>query len=171
MEENNEYRYVPGYEGLYMVNRNGDIITLRNKNGRYGTKIKPYIDQDGYCRVALYPKDGKRLYIGVHKVVAMTFLENPNNCRMVNHKNYNRSDNRVSNLEWCTPQENINWSKAHLNGYGHKKVIGTRVNGDSVTYNSLSDAARATGVCVSNITRCCKGRCNMAGMIHWEYNE
>ena len=163
-----EYRPVVGYEKFYLVSSTGDVVALRNKNGK--KHLKPYIDKDGYHRVRL-KGENKSIWIGVHKVVAMAFLPNPNNCNMVNHKNYKRDDNRVVNLEWCTPQENIDWSKGHYKGHGCTAVVCTDKQGKEKIYKSISDASRETGVCCANICRCCKGKTKTAGGYKWEYAE
>ena len=167
MFSDNYYRDVPGFEGLYKVNPNGDIITLRNKNGRRNTKLNPDLDQDGYLRVALYTDNGKRIKIGVHKVVAMAFLDNPHNYQMVNHKNYVRNDNRVENLEWCTPAQNAQWSKDHYKGVNHKRVACYSSDGTRREFESISQAARETGVDIGNISNCCAGKRARAGGMNW----
>lgn len=167
---NEKYKPVVGFEKYYLVNECGDIITLRNKNGKRNHKIKAYKDKDGYLRVRLYG-DKKRIWIGVHKVVAMAFLENPNAYTMVNHKNYKRDDNRAENLEWCNPKENVQWSLQHYKGSHHLAVIGTDKDGNSMLFNSLCDASRKTGVCVENICNCCKGKRKKAGGYRWKYAE
>lgn len=164
----NYFKDVVGYEGLYMVNPSGDIITLRNKNGRRGTKLKPYKDVDGYMRVRLYDRYGESKWLGVHKVVAMTFIPNPRNCISINHINYIRDDNRVDNLEWCTPKENSNWSKDRCKGSGHKRVVATDRFGNKKYFDSMSEAARSTGTNVSNICNCCKGKRESTGGFKWE---
>lgn len=165
-----EYRPVVGFEPFYLVNKQGDIITLRNKNGKKHHKIKTYRDKDGYLRVRLYG-DKKCIWIGVHKVVAMAFLDNPNGYAMVNHKNYKRDDNRVENLEWCNAKENTQWSLQHYKGAHHISVIGIDGDGNKTLYDSLSDASRKTGVCIENICNCCKGRREKAGGYIWKYAE
>ena len=159
---------VIGFEKHYLVSIDGEILALRNKNGK--RKLKPYIDKDGYCRVRLRG-EGKTVWIGVHKIVAMAFLDNPNNYTMVNHKNFIRSDNRLENLEWCTPKENARWSIKHYKGHNQTPVICTDINGNKKVYTSLSEASKETGINISNICRCCKGRTKKAGGYRWEYER
>lgn len=158
---------VVGFEGLYLVNKHGEIITLRNRNGKRGTRIKPFRDKDGYLRVKLYDRNGKKHGLGVHKIVATTFLPNPNHCEMVNHLNYIRDDNRLENLEWCTPQENADWSKHRYKGHGNIRIIGTDDVGLVKEYESMSQASKETGVSVGNICRCCHGYRSQAGGYKW----
>lgn len=163
---NGEYRPVKGYEEFYLVNNQGDIIALRNKNGK--SRLKPYLDKDGYHRVRLKGKD-KSVWIGVHKVVAMAFLPNPNNYYMVNHKNFKRDDNRVENLEWCSAKYNAKYSINHYKGAGFKPIIKIDDMGNSQKYKSISEASRITGVSAGNICRCLKNRTKKAGGYIWKY--
>lgn len=167
---NNEYKPVVGFENFYLVNKIGDIVTLRNKNGKFGNKLKPYKDKDGYLRVKLY-NENKSIWIGVHKVVAMAFLENPNNYDIVNHKNYIRDDNRADNLEWCNQRKNVEWSIQHYKGVNHKPIIRIDKFGNAKLYNSLSQASKECGVSVSNICNCCKNKRKTAGGYVWKYSE
>lgn len=97
-----EYRIVPGTRSRY-VSKDGDVA------GFEGRTIIPSMDHDGYlttkCPVAGGASKDKR-WITVHRMVAMAWIDNPNNEEHVNHKNRNRADNRVSNLEWCSPMHN-----------------------------------------------------------------
>ena len=86
--------------------------------------LKPSVSNNGYQRVVL-SFDGKKHYINMHRLVAETFLPNPDNLPQVNHKNGNKLDNNVSNLEWCTAKHN----KQHAHDTGLAKgVRGSRSN-------------------------------------------
>ena len=165
---NEKYKPVVGFEQFYLVNKCGDIVTLRNKNGKKYHKLKPHRDKDGYLRVRLYGEQ-KSVWIGVHKIVAMAFLYNPNNYDMVNHINYKRDDNRVENLEWCSAKENVEWSLQHYKGTNHKAIIRIDEEGNIKKYDSISDASRKNNVCITNICNCCKGKRAKAGGYIWRY--
>lgn len=99
---------VKGYEGFYQIDRNGNIWSCPkiskytpNHNGRY---LKKYKDR-GYEYATLY-KNGKNKKIAIHRLVAFQFIPNDKNKPHINHINGDKSDNRVENLEWCTPKEN-----------------------------------------------------------------
>ncbi|MDR1180946.1 MAG: NUMOD4 motif-containing HNH endonuclease [Bacteroidales bacterium] len=100
--ESEIWKWVPGYEWFYLVSNKGNIkIHRTNKNKALMT------DHDGYLRVHLY-KRGDRKVFSVHRLVAMAFLEKPpEDYTEVNHKDCNRQNNRVENLEWVTRQQNM----------------------------------------------------------------
>ena len=103
------WKDVKGYEGLYQVSNSGKVKSLP-KEHRYGIKsekiLKPRIHKKcGYARVALC-KNGKVKDFRMGRLIAMTFIPNPNNKEQVNHINGIKSDDRVCNLEWSTPKEN-----------------------------------------------------------------
>lgn len=95
-------KFIEGYEGLYSIDRNGRIYS--HKRNKY-LSLKP-ASINGYVQVVLY-KDGKVRMFGVHRLVAKTFIPNPNDLPVVNHRDNNRANNRVDNLEWCTQKENV----------------------------------------------------------------
>lgn len=95
---------ISGYEGLYAVSTDGRVYSYRKK--RY---MKPQVERDGYLFVYLADKDKNYKIHKVHRLVAMTYIPNPENKPQVNHKDECVTNNDVSNLEWVTPKENSNW--------------------------------------------------------------
>lgn len=98
------------YEDSYQISDFGRIFTKRRLIGNqihYGKELVPQITSDGYLKVTL-SKNGisKKYYL--HRLVAIQFLDNPNNLPQVNHIDGNKFNNIVTNLEWCTKQENQN---------------------------------------------------------------
>lgn len=96
-----------GYEGLYQINTNGDIVSLRDNKGNIRNKIrKPQIDRNGYFRIGLCKKGKQKFYL-IHRLVAETFISNPDNYSIVNHLDGVKTNNNINNLEWCTCKRNI----------------------------------------------------------------
>ena len=104
------WKDIQGYEGLYQVSNLGEVRSL-NYKGFTGNihNLKLILRKDGYLQVNL-SKNGKKKNYRVHRLVAETFIENPNNLIIVNHKDLNRSNNLFTNLEWVTQKENMNYS-------------------------------------------------------------
>jgi predicted DNA-binding protein YlxM (UPF0122 family) len=102
------YKQVPFAED-YLINMDGEIYS--NKSHK---TIQPTPHKGGYLRVKLFCNDGKRKAFLLHRVVAETFLDNPDNYPEVNHKDGNKQNNNVSNLEWLTREQNM--THAFLNG-------------------------------------------------------
>lgn len=94
----------------YSIARDGKIYSHTTN-----IEMKAYTDKDGYKRIALVNNEGIRKKYYVHRLVALTYIENPLNLPVVNHINEIKDDNRVENLEWCTVQQNTAHSKPWLN--------------------------------------------------------
>lgn len=130
MKSNETWKPVKGFEGLYEVSNLGRIKALaRKKNCNRGWGwIKEHIMKQTtasseYCRVPLTNKEHIKKYYLVHRLVAMTFIPNPKNLPQVNHIDGDKLNNSVSNLEWCTREDNIKHAyKIGLNP-SKKKII------------------------------------------------
>lgn len=107
------WKEISGYEGYFEVSnlgnfRSKDRIIKYKQDGlrKYpGKSLKVELMQDGYCRIVLMKESKRRRYM-CHRLVAETFIPNPDNKPFVNHIDGNKSNNCVSNLEWCTQSEN-----------------------------------------------------------------
>ena len=100
-----EMKDIPGWEGLYACDTEGKIWSYRTNKF-----LSPSKSKRGYLHVT-FTKDGKRYDYRVHRLIAMTFLDNPENKEQVNHIDGNKLNNYLSNLEWCTGGENIEHAK------------------------------------------------------------
>lgn len=166
-----EWKPVVGYEELYEISNFGRVKRLarwfktkgESQQWRKELILTPRLSDNGYQRVELYDIDGKRKKYRVHRLVAEAFIPNPYNLPQVNHKDENKTNNVVSNLEWCNCQYNIDYSLS-------KPVIQYRTDGTIVnSYNSISQAVRETGYSEQTITKSCKGY-NTFGY-KWKYVE
>ena len=122
------WKDVVGYEGIYKVNNLGDVMRIsKNK------LLTPYVGvkSKGYMYVKL-SRDGISKKKALHRVVAEAFLPNNSNCSEVNHKDGDKANNSVSNLEWVTRSQNELHSYAILNKDTGKKL--SREQRDSIVY-------------------------------------
>ena len=158
------------YEGIetdYSVSTEGEV---RKDTTNY---ILSQSSQQDYKFVTLLI-NGQQKRMRVHRMVAMTFIENPDNKPYVNHINGIRYDNNVENLEWVTQSENIQHAvRTGLMQSGRKKaVIQYNLNGDRMaTFESATEAARQTGGSQSKITMCCKRQRETANDYQWRYYD
>lgn len=93
------FKLIPGYED-YLVSENGEIFSTKRQKF-----LKPRKNEYGYLKINLY-KNGKYKNFRVHRLVALTFIQNPNNYPIINHIDGNKLNNNISNLEWCTYSQN-----------------------------------------------------------------
>ena len=166
-----EWRDIKRYEGYYQVSNTGKVKSLeRTVRCARGYKIVPekilegYDNGNGYLYVKLC-KEGKKKQYRINRLVAQAFLDNPNNLPEVNHKDEDKANNCVENLEWCTKQYNIEYSRA-------KAVIGiSKVSGLILEFPSAMEAERQTGISNKHISACLKGRRKSAKGFYWHYAE
>lgn len=118
-------RIIRGYPN-YKVDEYGNIY---NKCGKC---LKPNKNQKGYLRVYLYDNKYKRKGFAIHKLVANAFIPNPNNLPQVNHKDGNKENNDIANLEWCTGSENVK----HAIAIGHHYI--PHGKDENSTYHKLT---------------------------------
>ena len=159
MEE--EWKPIKGYEGLYEVSNMGRVKSLHRSKGII---LKQSIHTNGYMYAGLY-KNGTRISKRVHRLVATAFIRNPNNYDVVNHKDGNKKNNTVDNLEWCTRSYNIR--HAYHNGLksantSKKSVILYKRYGE---YKSITEAAEALGVPMSTLSVAIRKNRNTHGFI------
>lgn len=106
------WKPIKGYENIYFVSSKGDVMSLAKGKPMC---LKQSLNKNGYKYVVLY-KEGRWKGKPVHRIVAEEFLDNPEGKACVNHKDYNRKNNNIENLEWCTHKENVCHSKSHMHG-------------------------------------------------------
>lgn len=172
-----EWKKIEGYD-WYEVSTFGRIRSL-SKGCCHMKILKPYLNKGGYFEISLYgDKEKKRKVYRIHRIVAETFIENTNNYQFVNHKDENKTNNRVDNLEWCTHQYNDSYgtrgeriSKKLKNHSGmSKKVEQLTMDGKHVEfYPSVGEASRQTGFNRSHIANCCRGILKHHKYFVWRY--
>ena len=137
-----EWRAVPDYEGLYEVSNKGNVRNVRRNTLLRLTKTKY-----GYIQVWLY-KNGIRTGLRVHRLVAKAFLLNPENLTEVNHKDEDKANNRINNLEWCATKYNCNYGTRNERRAENckKKIYSLDKDGTITYYNSRNEAGAILGI-------------------------
>lgn len=148
----------------YEISTSGQVRRIYKNHSR---KLTPYTGTDGYVYVTITIKCISHSR-AVHRLVAQTFIPNPENKPQVNHLDGNKTNNNLLNLEWATSSENIMHSyKTKLRKPPHQKKIMCLETKE--IYESIHSAERATGVCFANISACCRKKIKSAGDLHWRY--
>lgn len=159
-----EWKQIPCIP-LYEANTDGLIRCFKNKKQRRLQVL------EGYQSVHVTIKKGKKVTMLVHRLIAETFLPSPSpDQTQINHKNGNRSDNRVSNIEWCTPRENSLHAFRVLNRKrtGEIPVEQLDERGNAIKrYKNISEASEESGICDSTIRRCIKGNQRTTREVRW----
>ena len=165
-----EWREIDGFPN-YMVSNTGEIKSLNyNKTGKEKVLI-PHKLSNGYLGINLYDNNKRSCYLLIHRLVAQAFLSNPNGYRIINHKDENRSNNSVNNLEWCSYKYNLNYGNRNSklsNSLTNNPFFSIPVLQYSKTreflkeFPSIAEAARTINngnikAAVTNILKCCKG--------------
>lgn len=132
---------IKGYGGDYTITDDGKVISYKYKTPR---KMATWYQKNGYENIKLC-KNNKTYHHLIHRLVAEAFIPNPNNLPQVNHKNKNRIDNRVENLEWCTAQENLYDSYSTMSPTRNFRECLLIRNADNLVignFSTISDACK-----------------------------
>lgn len=185
------WKDIKGYEGFYQVSSLGNVRSLNwgNTGEIRNLYLKPH--NKGYLQVELSFAKKKKMYT-VHRLVAETFIDNPNNYPCVNHKDENKKNNAISNLEWCTHKQNNEYSlklhperlelfchssrnrnKESKKGIANKRfksIVQMDKNGETIRYwpNLISIKSEMKWNEWS-IQECCEGKRNTAYGYKWHY--
>lgn len=170
------WKDIKEYEGIYQISNFGRVKSLyRTIKGRWGETIvkqkilKPVKDKDGYLIVTLCNNGNQRTH-RIHRLVAVAFLDNINNFPFINHKDENKQNNCVDNLEWCTAKYNTNYGSSIKRRAEkcRKKVAQFDLKGNLIaTYNSTIDAYNKTNI--YHIYDCCNKKLKTCGGYVWRY--
>ena len=169
------YKDIEGYEGLYKISNQGRVLSLGNGNSNNSKEriLKPLKHKNGYLKVIL-SKQGKIKNYLIHRLVCEAFLPNPNNLSEINHRDEDKTNNFIQNLEWCTREYNSNYGtrteRTRLLNTNHpntsKKVMCVETG---LIYPSTNEVQRQTGFSKSSISMCCNGKQKTCSGFHWKY--
>lgn len=157
------WKDIDGYDGMYRVSSSGNVM-------RNGKVLKHVINpKTGYHSITLC-KNGATRRVYVHRLVAAAFIPNPNGYSQVNHKDERKSNNAVSNLEWCTREYNNNYGENAPVNARKKRVVQIAVDGTRLmVFESAQAACLETGVLRQSIGKCCLGKRARAGGYRWQF--
>ena len=149
----------------YLISKQGQVYSTKTN------KIKiAETNQNGYCRIELLNDVGKKKFY-IHRLVAEAYIPNPNNYNQVNHKDLNKHNNNLENLEWCSETMNMQHN-ADNKPENSRKVIQcdpldeTKIIG---MYDSIREASEKTNINNTSIIHCCSGKYKKAGNYKWKY--
>ncbi len=182
------WKDIAGYEGYYQVRNLGNIKSLDRDveyptftRHFYGKVLKPHKKSNGYLELTLR-RQKKHSQALVHRLVAIAFIPNPDNLPCVNHKDENKENNCVENLEWCTQEYNNHYGEGHKarcrnarNGSIKKlakPVLQYSLEGELIAeYYSAMEAGRQNNCSQACISNCCNGKQKTAYGYMWKYKE
>lgn len=189
------WKDIKGYQGLYQISNLGNVKSLdrkvnaKNNKKRLikGTFLKLRFNNRNYNIVSLYKNNIQEVRF-IHRLVAETFIPNPENKPEVNHIDGDKQNNKIDNLEWCTRTENNKHAwKTGLNKVSDnqkkaaaqsakkrfsKKIIQYDLKGNFIKeWDSMSEAQRQLNIWHESIGKCCKGEIKTSGKYIWRYKE
>lgn len=168
------WKDIEGYEGLYQVSNMGRVRSLTRN-----IILKNQIARSGYKRIQLYKNNKGYKHFQIHRLVANAFIPNPDNLPQVNHKDENKANNRVDNLEWCDSKYNINYGTgkkrrglSNTNGKCSKPVLQYTLEGIFIKeWKSTMDVERNLGFAHTHISECCRGEQAYGYGYLWKYKN
>lgn len=151
------------------------VSNLGNVKSNYANKeriLKPFKNKRGYLLVDIRHKESRKS-ITVHRLVAKLFIENPNNYKEVNHKDEDKTNNCVDNLEWCDTKYNCNYGTRNIRKAEKckKKIYSIDKDGNIEYFNSRNEAGELLGIDPTSISKSLKGTYpnKTAGKRQWFY--
>lgn len=175
------WAWIPGFEGLYQVSTRGRVRSVdrwvTDKTGRKqfikGKILKPRRTRHGYFLVTLC-RDGKKLQVLVHRLVAETFIPNPENKPQVHHRNEQKDMNFVENLSWASAKENVNFGTGIKRRAASQSMPVEAIDPNTgevlKEFPSMMEAER-NGFSASKISKCCCGKRRHHRGLIWRYKQ
>lgn len=180
--EQEEWRDIKGFEGLYMVSNLGRVKSL-NRSARAntcGTRVvaerilNPSKSKSGYLLVVLC-KNGMRFDRNIHRLVAESFINNNNKFTEINHKDENKLNNKVDNLEWCDRKYNANYGsgiqRCAMQKWKPVRMISLEDGRIITVFSSAKEAELRTGISRKTISSVCRCKTKTAGGYKWEFDK
>lgn len=167
------WKQIDGFDGRYSISSYGRVRSEEyvDSNGHCHKQFirKASIGTNGYYGVVI-SLNGKSIRREIHRLVAVAFVQNPNNHNVVNHKDENKLNNRADNLEWCTQKYNQNYS--YIPEDHHIPILQFSMNGEFIKeWESVSHVSKAFGKKVCHITSCCRGKLHSCMGYIWRYKD
>ena len=152
-----------GFEGLYAITSCGRVWSYRNQKF-----LKSSDNGKGYQKVNLHGADGKIKQMYLHRMVAEAYIPNPLGLPQVNHKDENKANNCINNLEWMTAKDNTNYGTGiqRQTNARKKPVLCIELNKE---FDSATDAAIQLNLNKTHISKCCLGKQKTTGGYHWRF--
>lgn len=171
-----EWKDIIGFENLYQISSYGRIRSFTKKSK--GKILNPYKTEKGYLKVDLI-KNKNRISKKVHILVAEAFIPNYHNLSTINHKDENKENNNIFNLEWMSLKDNQNYgtrnkriSNKNTNSKLSKKVLQYTLDDIFIKeWESVSEIERQTNYSQGNISSCCRGLRKSAYNYKWKYKN
>ena len=156
------WKDIKGYEEKYQISNLSRVKSL-NYNNTKESKLLHQSLINNYYSVCLW-KQGKGKQYRIHRLVAIHFIDNPDNLPEVNHKDENKLNNCVDNLEWCNSKYNCNYGMRNKKLSKPVQCIET-----GIVYPSILDAGKQTGINHTHLGDAARGKRKTAGGYHWRY--
>ena len=181
------WKDIQGYEGCYQISNLGRVKSLKRKvyagmgkmRWQYERILSENKTNGNEYHIASLCKNSTEKNYYIHKLVAEAFIPNPNNYRYVNHKDENKHNNCVDNLEWCTAQYNATYNDIHIkkglkyrNNKQSKKIYQLDEEENVIKlFPSISEASRQLGVSDQAISDCLRGIQKHSAGYKWKYAD
>jgi hypothetical protein len=144
MENDDEFVDIIGYEGLYQINKKGEVFSL------VSNKILKKGNYKGYAIIGLYNAEKIHKKITIHRLLAIQFIPNPDNLPMIDHIDRNKLNNNLDNLRWCNATTNVRNKDCVINRQGHIQLSRTTKKGNYYQASFNYDYCKEISKCSYN---------------------